>query len=98
TWKGEPNKMVIPYMKLSEIEAKSGLPQNALSSLKKIDDLMTDAKNDQSEILFKSVEKRIEISEKMENQPELIVATQRMLEVFEESKPIASIRYKLGEI
>ncbi len=98
TWKGEPDKMVIPYMKLAEIEAKSNQPQNALSSLKRIDDLMTDSKSDQLEVLFKSLEKRIEIAEKMKNQPELVMATQRMLELFEETKPIASIRYKLGEI
>ena len=98
TWKGEPDKMVVPYMKLSEIESKSNQPQNALASLKKIDELMTDSKNDQSEILFKSLEKRIEIAEKTKNQPELISATNRMLDLFEETKPIASIRYKLGEI
>lgn len=98
TWTGEPEKMVIPYMKLAEIEAKTGQPKNALSSLKKIDELMTDSKNIQSEVLFKSLEKRIEIAEKTKNQNELVNATQRMLELFEESKPIASIRYKLGEI
>jgi tetratricopeptide (TPR) repeat protein len=98
TWKGEPDKMVLPYMKLSEIEARSNQPKNALSSLKKIDELLTDSKNENSEIMFKSLEKRIEIAEKMKNQPEVIAATQRVLELFEDTKPIASIRYKLGEI
>ncbi len=98
TWKGEPDKMVVPYMKLSEIEAKTNQPQKALDSLKKIDELMSDSKSEQVEILFKSLEKRIEIAEKTKNQPELVSATQRMLELFEETKPIASIRYKLGEI
>lgn len=98
TWKGEPDKLVIPYMKLADIEAKLNQPRNALNSLKKIDELMTDSKSDQLELLFKSLEKRIEISENSKNQSELVAATQRMLELFEESKPIASIRYKLGEI
>jgi tetratricopeptide (TPR) repeat protein len=98
TWKGEPDKMVVPYMKLAEIESKSGQTKNALASLKRIDELLTDSKSNQSEILFKSLEKRIEISEKTKNKTELVNATQRMLELFEETKPIASIRYKLGEI
>ncbi len=98
TWQGEPEKMVAPYMKLSEIEAQSNQPENALRSLKKIDELISDSKSEKLEILFKSLEKRIEISEKSKNEAELVTATQRMLELFEETKPIASIRYKLGEV
>lgn len=98
TWRGEPDKMVQPYMKLAEIENRMGQSSQAIESLRKVDELMTDAKKEKTDVVFKSLEKRIEIAESTKNQNELVASTERMLELFEETKPIASIRYKLGEI
>jgi tetratricopeptide (TPR) repeat protein len=98
TWRGEPDKMVQPYMKLAEIEEKMNQPEAALASLKKVDELMVDSKNVKSDVVFKSLERRIEIAEKLKSTSDLISATERMLELFEEDRSIASIRYKLGDV
>lgn len=98
TWKGEPAKLETPYYKLAEIEMKTGQNREALRSLKKIDEIYQDTKASVNDVHFKSFEKRIEIAEKMKDDNEAIEAATQMLEKYEEMRPIASIRYKLGKI
>lgn len=98
TWRGEPQKLEEPYFMLAEIEMKTGQYNEALKSLKKIDEIYRDTKQSQNDIHFKSFEKRIEIATKTKNDKEALEAATQMLETYEDTRPIASIRYKLGEV
>lgn len=97
TWRGEPHKLEEPYFKLAEIETKTGQYGEALRSLRKIDEIYQDTKLSHDDIHFKSFEKRLQIAETTKNDKEAIEAATRMLEVYEDTRPVASIRYKLGK-
>lgn len=98
TWKGEPHKLEEPYYMLSEVEMKAGQYDEALKSLKKIDEIYKDTKTSNNDIHFKSFEKRMEIAEKTKNDKEALETATQMLDYYEDSRPIASIRYKLGQV
>ncbi len=98
TWKGEPEKLEAPYFKLAEIEMKTGQNEEALKSLKKIDEIYKDVKVTKDDIHFRSLERRMELAESLKNDDESLMAANRLLEIYEDTRSVASIRYKLGEI
>lgn len=97
-WKGEPSKMSQPYLRLAEIEEKTNQYDQAFTSLKKVDDLFEDTKSAPNEIHFKSLEKRFELAIKLNRQNEAIQAAEKIMKNYEETKPVASIRYRWGQI
>lgn len=96
-WSGEPTKMIEPYYKLAQVEVKSKQDQEALSSLKRIEELVQDTQATNSDLYFKALQLRLEIAERSKNLKEIVTVSEKILENFEESKPVASIRYKLGD-
>jgi len=98
TWRGEPSKLDRPYLKLGEIETKSGQLREALRSYKRIHEIYQDTKVSNDDIHFKSLEKRLELAERLKDDNEMIEAATQMLEAYEQVRPVASIRYKLGKI
>ncbi|MFN8792194.1 MAG: tetratricopeptide repeat protein [Bdellovibrionales bacterium] len=98
TWRGEPSKLDRPYLKLGEIETKSGQFREALRSYKKIHEIYQDTKVSNDDIHFKSLERRLELAERLKDDNEMIEAATQMLEAYEQVRPVASIRYKLGKI
>jgi tetratricopeptide (TPR) repeat protein len=97
-WKGEPGKMSQPYLRLAEIEVRTGQYDQAFASLKKVDELYEDTKSAPNETHFKSLEKRFELALKLNRQEEAIIAAEKILKSYEDTKPVASIRYRWGQI
>lgn len=98
TWKGKPNLVAGPYLKLAQIEQKMGRSDAALTSLELIDTLMNDSKKVDTEVHFKSLQMRSDILSSANRRDDLIPVYEKMLKSYEESRPLGSIRYKLGEI
>lgn len=98
TWKGEPSKMSEPYLKLAEIEIKSKKFNEAFSSLKKVDELFIDTQSSPNDIHYKSLEKRFELATQLNRTDEIIQAAEKILKDYEEIRPVASVRYKWGQV
>lgn len=98
TWKGQPELVAEPYLKLSELELKQNRTEDAIKSLVKIDELMTDSEKVSPEIHLKSLETLAQLYLDKKQTPEAITIYQKILDTYESKKPLASLRYKLGEI
>jgi tetratricopeptide (TPR) repeat protein len=97
-WSGIPEKMIEPYYKLAQVEVKSKQYDEAIRSLKRIDDLVKDSEGANREIYFKALSLWLEIAETKKDENQIIIVSDKLLSEFESAKPISSIRYKLGEI
>lgn len=99
TWEGKPELVAGPYLKLSEIELKQGKKDDAIKSLAKIDTLMQDSGGKVSpEVHAKALEALGDIYFKSRDKEKAAGAYARLLEKYEETRPLASIRYRLGRI
>ena len=98
TWKGQVEKVAEPYYQLGTLEEKMKKPDDAIVSFEKVRSLMEDTKLVDSEIYYKSLEKLAEIHFQKNNKEKAIAVYSEMLEKFEDKKPLASIRYRLGKI
>ena len=98
TWKGEPGKMSQPYLRLAEIEIKTKKYNEAFVSLKKVDELYIDTQSAPNDIHFQSLEKRFELGNQLNRPEETIQAAEKILKDYEETRPVASVRYRWGQI
>lgn len=98
TWKGQPQLVAEPYMKLSELLLKQNKTGEAIEALSKIDKLMQDSGAVAPPLHEKALEMLGDIYLDQKKNDKAIAAYSQMLEKYEETRPLASIRYKLGQI
>jgi tetratricopeptide (TPR) repeat protein len=98
TWKGQAQLVAEPYLRLAQLEVKQGKPDAAIESLKKIDLLMTDSKIVPELVHVKGLELLGQLYLNKEDAPKAIAAFDSLLNQYEEKRPLASIRYKMGQI
>jgi tetratricopeptide (TPR) repeat protein len=98
TWKGLPELVAEPYYNLAEIEIKQNKVDDAIQSLKKVDELMADSEKVSPEIHAKALEK-LGLLQMEHGQPDAAVKTfGKLLDAYESKRPMAAIRYKMGQI
>lgn len=98
TWKGQPALVAEPYQKLAELEMRQNRPDDAIASLTKIDQLMKDSQKVSPDIHMQSM---ITLAQLYMDKGQTAKATEvysKVLSQYENSKPLASLRYRLGEI
>lgn len=98
TWKGQPSLVAGPFLKLAELEAKTGRFEDAIKSLDRIDVMMKDSNKVDESIHLASLQKKAEILFGQGKSQQVIPVYESMLERYEAKKSLGSIRYKLGEI
>ncbi len=98
TWKGQPSLIADPYLKLSELETRQNRTDDAINSLTRIDELMTDSGKVSVDTHAKALENIAELYLKKNQTDKAITYFQKLLSQYEDKKPLASLRYKLGEI
>jgi tetratricopeptide (TPR) repeat protein len=97
-WKGRPELVSEPYYNLAEIEIRQGKADEAIQSLRKVDELMEDSKKVSEDTHAKALEK-LGMLQLEQGQPDAASATfTKLLDAYETKRPLASIRYKLGQI
>lgn len=97
-WKGQPEKVADPYYSLGLLELKQKKPNEALKSFEKVRTLASDTGLVKQETYFKALD---QIAQMYFNQKEMNKAAEvytEMLEKFENQRPLASLRYRLGKI
>ncbi|MEK2689019.1 tetratricopeptide repeat protein [Bdellovibrio sp. GT3] len=98
TWKGQPELVADPYLKLAELQLKQGKKDDALEALGMIDKLMTDSKKVSPVVHAKALEMIGNIQLENGQKDKAISAFGNLLEQYEDKRPLSSIRYKLGQI
>jgi tetratricopeptide (TPR) repeat protein len=98
TWKGQPELVAEPYMKLAELQMKQNKSDEALQALTAVDELMRDSKKVAPQIHAKALEMIGNIDMEKGQKDKGLKAYNHLLESYEETMPLASIRYKVGEI
>ncbi|MNJ93220.1 tol-pal system protein YbgF [compost metagenome] len=98
TWKGQPNLVAEPYMKLAELQLKQSKTDEAIQALESLDKLQVDSGKVSPVIHAKSLEMIGDIYFNKGDKEKAITAYDNLLSKYEEKRPLSSIRYKLGEI
>jgi len=98
TWKGQAALVAEPYLRLAQLEVKQGKPESAIDSLKKIDVLMGDSNAVPVNTHAKSLEMLGQLYLDKNDTVNAAAAFDKLLTKYEESRPLSSIRYKLGQI
>jgi len=99
TWKGIPTLVADPYLQLAELEQKSGKPEDAIQSLIKIDQMMADSQDRvPAYIHYRSLEQLGNLYLAQKQIPLALETYEKLLKRYEKSRPLSSIRYKVGGI
>ncbi|WP_413575971.1 tetratricopeptide repeat protein [Bdellovibrio sp. HCB290] len=98
TWKGQPELVAEPYLRLSELQLKQGKKEDALQALNMIDKLMVDSKKVSPVVHAKALEMMGNTYLESNQKDKAISAYGNLLEQYEDKRPLSSIRYKLGQI
>lgn len=97
-WKGLPSMLAEPYLKLAHIELQQGKFEDGIQSLQKIDDLMHDSKDIPWEIHATALEKLGDLNLAKKDEKKAKEIYEKLLSMYEEKKPLSSIRYLLGKM
>ncbi|MBC7370444.1 MAG: tetratricopeptide repeat protein, partial [Bdellovibrionaceae bacterium] len=98
TWKGQAQLVAEPYLRLAQLEVKQGKKDAAIESLKKVDVLMADSKAVPTNVHAQSLEQLGHLYAEKGDNKLAIGAFEKLLNTYEEKRPLASVRYKLGQI
>ncbi len=98
TWKGQPDLVAEPYLRLAELQEKQKKPDEALQALKMVDQLATDSTNVAAAVHAKALEMTGDILLRQNKTEAAITAYQNLLEKYEDKRPLSSLRYKLGQL
>lgn len=98
TWKGQPELVAEPYLKLAELQQKQNRVPEALQALEVLDGLQKDSGKVSSIVHSKALEMMGNIYLEQGKADSAIKAYENLLDKYEDSRPLSSIRYKLGEI
>jgi tetratricopeptide (TPR) repeat protein len=97
-WTGKPELLSEPLYRIGVIDQKFQRPSDAIDSFKKIQKLDLETQKVPAEIQFQTLSRLIEIYTTQNDKENLIKTYSEILEKFEESRPLGSLRYKLGQI
>ncbi len=98
TWSGIPELVAEPYLHLAQLEMKQNHIDEAMRSLKHVGVLMDDSKKVSSQTHSRSLELLGELQLKKGNKDEAIKTYEKLLGLYENSKPLESYRFKVGQL
>ncbi len=97
-WRGQAEKVASPYYQLGLLEEKQNRKDQAMASFEKVRTLMNDTQSVDAEVYFRSLEKLASLQLEKNNKEEAVKIYSEILEKFEDKRPLASMRYRLGKI
>lgn len=97
-WRGQPEKLTQVYYDLAEINLKEGKKTEALDSLQLVEGFYKDEKVNDDVRLLKVLQMEVEILADLKDYNKYKTKASELLEKFEDKYPLASLRYKLGEV
>lgn len=98
TWRGIPALVAEPYLQLGEMEAQMKQKDSAISSFNRVDELMRDSGQVSEATHIKALEKMAELQLEVNKHEAAAQTYQRLLDLYEKKRPMASLRFRLGNI
>ncbi|MFN7729556.1 MAG: tetratricopeptide repeat protein [Bdellovibrio sp.] len=98
TWKGVPSLVAGPYFDAGDLEMKLGKADDALKSFKRVDELMKDSGQVSPLVHAKALEKIAQIYLGKKQPEQALPVLEKLLNTYEKTRPLASLRYKMGLI
>lgn len=98
TWKGQPQLVAEPYLKLAELQLKQNKTTEALQALSMIDKLAKDSDHVSPAVHAKALEMMGDIYLSKDSKDQAIASYKDLLDKYEGTRPLSSIRYKMGQI
>jgi predicted negative regulator of RcsB-dependent stress response len=87
-----------PYLNLAQLEIKKGDTTEAMKALQQIDHLQEDSKKVSPDTHAKALSMLADLQIQKKQNDEAAGTIQKLLDQYAETKPLASYRYKLGDI
>ena len=97
-WSGISELVAEPYLNLAQLELKQGKKEDAIKSLTKIGTLMEDSKKVSPAVHAKSLEMLGEIQLEKGEKDQAIKTYEKLISLYGSSRPLASYRYKVGQL
>lgn len=97
-WSGLPHLLAEPYLSLAQLEIKKGDVPEAIKALQQVDHLQTDSKKVAPETHLKALSLLADLQIQKKQSDDAAETINKMLDQYGADKPLASYRYKLGEI
>lgn len=97
-WRGIPSLVAEPYLQLGEMETRLGRKESAIASFNRVDQLMQDSGQVSEATHLTALEKMAELQMDLKQNDAAAQTYQKLLDRYEKSKPLASLRYRLGKI
>lgn len=97
-WSGIPELVADPYLHLAQLEIKLNRVDDAITSLQKIGTLMEDSKKVSPTTHARSLEMLGDLQVKRGLKDEAIGTYEKLLTNYENSRPLASYRYRMGQL
>ncbi|MEZ0392286.1 MAG: tetratricopeptide repeat protein, partial [Pseudobdellovibrionaceae bacterium] len=97
-WSGIPALVAEPYLDLAQLELKQNKADDAIQSLKKINTLMDDSQKVNPGTHARALEILGDIQLKKGLKNEAAGTFEKLISLYEKSRPLASYRYKVGQI
>ena len=97
-WKGQPQLVAEPYLKLAKLQHKSQEIDLAMNSIEKILALQKDTKNVSGEVEKNALELKAEILEKSKKHQRAIGLYKQILDKFQDDKGSEAIKFKIGKL
>ena len=98
TWKGVPHLVAEPYYQLGLIEMKQKKSKAAIESFSQVNNLMVDSGKVNPDTHARSLEKKAEAHLELREIAKAQETMDMLLSAYEASRPLASVRYKLGRL
>lgn len=98
-WKGIPELLASAYLQLAELEVKQEKKNDAIQSLQKVDQLVMDSQNRvPAAVHAKALEQLGALYFEKGDTASALKTYTKLLDAYETSRPLSSIRYKVGQI
>lgn len=98
TWKGKPELVAGSYLKLAQLQQKNNRVEESLQALQMVESLQKDSGSVPAAVHAKALEMLGDLYLEQNKKNLAMKSYQELLEKYEDSRPLASIRYKLGQI
>jgi tetratricopeptide (TPR) repeat protein len=99
TWKGIPELVADPYLQLGELELKQGKKDDAIQSFQRVDQLMQDSQGKVAADTHRHALEQLGNTYFDEGKSaKSLEVYEKLLQKYENTKPLASVRYKVGSI
>jgi tetratricopeptide (TPR) repeat protein len=97
-WSGLPHLLAEPYLHLAQLEIKKGDTAEAMKALRYVDDLQTDSKKVSPDTHAKALEMLADLQLQKKQNDDAVKTLNKLLDSYASDRPLASYRYKLGDI